>query len=575
MNILPDRPAAAVTLFVTLGVLVHVVPLWNTPNPDVVTAYRYWAADPTPEFMAAVPHAWRDVGAVPLHPVRGFFDYWYPATGRFDIGAFVYFWGMARLVGDAPDAWRFVATLCASTALALIYLLARRLGVQSVVAFGLSAALILSPLGWERAIESELRAMLLMAAALYATVVARRPAAHWFAAAAIVGAILNKETFVSAWVVVGALALWRESAGGRLSRSALLRSLLPHAVGALLLGAFVLGVWSWLPARASYAFEAAGQGRLPVAPFLRSFFSNVLPPPLQVPLGQVALPWGMYADSPITIPAAIVAAAGLMAAALAARGGDVRRALADPRTAAVVGGLVGGLLLHATIYYLTNREVRGYYQTPANVYMALLLGVLATPLWRSVAPALTDAAAPSVRRIGTAVAAAVALALAVPGLHQSLRDSGLHRLEMRTWRSLSDRVARETPVGAHVVIWMSSASGGEGAALIQEMLLRRRYDLVFHFGPLPDAACDRAPDACAQYDAFNEGQAALPSPGHGSAPVVDVHVLKTGTPSGVAPLPAAWSDRLRLLVSAPREFLDRAYLGGRMSDLSVQVTRRT
>jgi hypothetical protein len=238
----------------------------------------------------------------------------------------------------------------------------------------------------------------------------------------------------------------------------------------------------------------------------------------------------------------------------------------DARFALVIAALVIALFFHAIPFYMTSRSVEGRYIAPANFIAAMLIGLVGTPFFRIVVrftvlpfadliynrPAAINFAA----NVSLLVVSIVAL---VPPLDNLMMETAQYRVDMNAWEALNDLVADSAPPHAHVVASFPRPSMGETDALMINLLLRGRYDITYHVGDFPDAACRDTPEYCQSYDDFNALQPPLPQ--GGDLPVVYVNV-SGGKGVHRTDSPASSMVILKRFVRSPCLFLHTRYFAG-------------
>ena len=506
--------------------------------------------------MAAIPPKWYLAHNIPSDLFTLYFKGWYPYTGRFDILTIAYFWGMARLFGDNGDVWRLAGTLSVSLAIALFYLMAIKLRISRGVAWFLALSLFFAPIGWLRGIEAELRAVFFLMLALYLSLASDRWWNTILSAIALAAAVLTKETFLGAWILIPIMIVLRkrrvpDAPTSRLFPS-LLKQLVPHFVAGALVLAFIAYVRATIPVQVDYVFQSSATST-PMSVFVSEAI-RALQPDLTV-LNQI--PWD---KAVIILLMAAVCIRLFWRAQYAVWFNDW-----DTRFALLVAGLLVALFLHAIPFYITSRSIEGRYIAPANFFAALLIGLVGTPFVRMVVhgaffPVMAGvfnrpAAKSLVANLSLLAVTIVALGHPLDSL---MMETAQYRADMTAWGALNDLVAKTAPPHAHVVAFFPSPSMGETDALMVNLLLRGRYDITYHVGDFPDAACQAMPEYCQSYEDFNALQPPLPQGAGG--PVLYVNVASGD--SQRADLPSSLRKTLRLLFRSPGGYLRLRYIEG-------------
>ena len=532
---LPNRVLPALLFFCVLGLIFHFLPTLGVPSPDVISYYRLWAApSDNIQLMAALPPKWHQTHNLPSDPLSLFINGWYPFTERFDFLTIAYFWGMARLFGDNGDVWRLAGTLSVSLAIGFFYLIAIKLRVSRVLAWFLSLSLFFTPIGWLRGIEAEIRAVFFLMMALYLALSSGRWRNSILSSLAMLGAVLTKETFVGAWILIPVMIVYREWADPNAPRLSVLpklvKQLTPHIVAATLIMVFVIFLRLRIPVLVSYVFQSNAK----TLPFLEFSLNYLYALQSDLIFGDL-FSWNRIGLLRIGFLLAVIAFICFLN-----RSGFSRWFKTwDSRFVLVVAGLVIATILHAVPFYLTARSIQGRYVAPAIFYAALLIGLITTPFFRMMIAVFREHLSPyfyrfiALREVYTIASNGLLLILtgiAVAGpLDAILVESMQYRTDMQAWQALNDMVIETAPHGAHIVASFPSASMGETAALLINILLDGRYDLVYHFGDFPEANCLKMPENCLSYAEFNELQPPLPQ--DTNATIMYVNISREGESS--------------------------------------------
>lgn len=561
ISLFPQHPLLALTLFCILGVLVYVVPLWGAPNADLASNYIYLSYPPeNADFWQAIPPYWQEVHYIPLGPVRGFFLEFYPRSERYNFLIYLYLWGMGRWAGSAADIWRLIPALVESLSIGLFYLMALRLKIARPLAILLAVSLFFVPGGFfSYTFSAEFFANLFLMMALYLALFYDGTKTAVISAAAVLSMALFKETYLSNYGLIAAAIVYRwaichSGAGFRHFLRFFWRQITPHAVVLGLLLGFVLVVKSLLPVVASYSFDTTGLPVVTTAKYIDDYLSLLKPP-----LFDFSLFWmAVYAVVVLNAYFARVQTARLSYWALMA-------------------GLALSVVLHAAPYYLTGRYVEGRYIMPGNFLAALLIGVALQPLWDVVQH---EAAALIPQRVKPlsdtwlwqAAWLILVAVLCFSPLEKMLHDAAQYRLDVSTWQRLKNDVLNQTPPNGHLVVNWHSASAGETIALQSELLISHRGDVTYHFGHFPGSECQRLPQSCAEFEAFNALQQPLPAGAVGE--VIEVTVFPEGESAQIVPLPESRWEKLRLLLTSPSELIYRWYAAGKKTYMRYTINRR-
>jgi len=595
---LPSRLIPTLLFFCLVGIALYVLPLWNAPGHDAAEWYRYWAA-PTddPAFWKAMPPYMKQTGYVPAGPLEFYLHGWYPQTERYDILNIISIWWGARLDG-INNGWRAFVVLSAALSLGLLYLMMLKLDVSRSLSMLLVSSLFFLQFGWIQNTQSEPRALPWMMLALYLALTSDRLWAACLGAAAMLVAVLVKETFALPWLLVPALMLYRQWGQSPTSRKVLGRKLvlqlIPHLLAGVLWIAIVLYIRGNYPVTQSYIFTDQKSTLFPVLPYWLEYFQELRP---SLTLGSF-----FFWDKIILL---------LLLALLYAWFFRRQvfwawiRSYTGKRFWLIVGTLLLFILIHPLPYYLAFRFTRGNYVIPANMFAMIVFGLFVTPflrllVWpalRSVMGAITAAMERTLKK-GSAIRSndfakhtsrsiprvaspkggeggrrgisryysadvlfliVVVIAVIEP-LYKTMSDIGEYWAVRVSWKQFTEAVDKAAPPGSHLVIEVPSVSWGEPWALMVHLLASGRYDLVAHLGEYPAWECEYSPSSCQAIDNFNALQPPLPEKGQGTI----TYVSLTGgeRPPLVAPLPKSHLEKLKLLVRSPLAFSRAFFMGG-------------
>lgn len=488
---------------VLLAIIVHWLPNLGVPlHSDTAFIFLLQAASPDDEALtSAIPYGLRAISAYPQNPIEGAIDL-ARQVDRYNLLNFLQFWFTARWAGDNADIWRLVPIVFMGASVGMFINVARQVRVYMPIALILAAWLLLNPLDtWVNYNKSESMGIFFMMAALWAAL--HSGARKWvvISAAFMAAAVLTKEPFLAAWPLVGGLAAYRTLI---LERSTItLRSLseaVPHAVGVI----FVVGVFAAIsltgPNEAGYSTGNSAGASLSAVDFFRTYAENMF----LVPTSELAAP----------LVATLLVVALLI---VASRRVQSRLAVGNAETI-LIATLLIGIALHGAIHFATDREVVGRYVIPANFEMALLAGLVISPVTRITlnnrnyvlaslaglvligvivtagerylaSAALGVVFAVAVfwwlrnerrRAAQVAIIAAIGLWAALPLVDNALSAAGHNRVNQEAWQNFIVTVVREVPDRALITLSIDDPNMLEIAQSLQaHTLLEGRTDLRY------------------------------------------------------------------------------------------------
>lgn len=610
---LPVRPRAVLLLFCLLGLMLHWLPNWGVPlHSDTSFIFRLMAAPPeNRELAGAIPPGFKAFGAYPQSPFSGFIAL-YRNTERFWVVDIVSFWLIAKIAGANADLWRLIPILSLSLAVGLFYLTCLELKIPRSIALLLSLSLLLAPLDiWVDYNKSESRGILFLMLALYLVLKSGRLREAILSATAMLLAVLTKETFLPAWLLIPALILYREwsrpasARPGRVRR--LVRQFIPHAVAVALLAMFVVYLKISFPLASSYVSANIGK-RISLFTFGLGYLRGIKP----VLLNDVVL-------AKVALLALLVALYAWLYHRSHFRA--FAKAYMRKRFLLVISILLVVIVLHAIPYYFTGRVISGRYLVPANFLGALLLGFALTSFYRVIVlPVLQHrwkfilaglllflvwpSSLGSYREIllstillaviagGIGVGhfvtslklrkywadyavVAIALVIVIPHVDGILHNAAQNRVDQTAWQALIDQVAEDAPRRAHIVLNFREPYMVETAySLEANTLLLGRYDLTYHL-LIEDESAYQQDSGYLRYqvDAFNMGRLPLPAEGNGN--VVYVYADREGHSRSGSVAPLSLRERISLLFRSPGNSFKTRYFSAKTPYLNYRISSAT
>lgn len=606
---MPRSPWMVLLLTTLVAILVHAGPNQGVPlHSDTTWIFRMIAAPSGAEISSAIPEGLKAVAAYPQPPWSAFLA-WYRSTGRFNALDFLAFWGVAKVAGSNADLWRLASLAAMGMALGLFVLVALRLEIAPPVVLLLAISLLFSPLSaWVMYSTSEYKGIFLLMLAFYLTLEGRGRWATVGSAVAMSLAVLIKETFVAAWVLVPPLATYRASGALRGGRSRVVahvtRQMASHVLPLAAIALFFAVLRAAVDVNASYLI--ASRGHSAPGQFAAGFLYGLLPKVGGTGSSTIAF-WALAAVVVVGVSWYSTRTGKANCRAVAA--------VANLSRFAVIAALTAAIGLHGALYYVSGRLVTNHYLIPATYEAALLGGILFTGWWRRyvdplgrgargrwtiwvtalltlwialwrrdpfITLVLVLAAAfvllaffRAVRTNGRGYATVLAvIAILVPNVDRALAFAAVNRVDQEAWQGLVMRVAREAPPRAHIILEIKEPLMWETAQSLEaNTILLGRPDLTYHLR-VQDESFLREDSDTARLSAFligkfNEGRAPLP-PGRGAA--LFIRADREGGGRGTPRAPQDLRTQLALLWRSPRGWHWQRYIADRTPYLRYQIS---
>lgn len=529
--------------FCLFGLIIHGLPNLGIPlHSDVTWIYRLQTSHDK-ALERSIPYGMVQWGANPKNLFEACVDR-YQFAGRLSCMDVAALRLIARFADGNGDLWRISYILTMATAVALFYMSMVRLNVPKPIAGLLALGLYFSPLDvWTDHKTAEPRGALFLMLSVYLILSYRTVWASILAAGAMLLAVLTKEPFLASWVVLPSIIYWRDNGviqfSRRWERSGLIIKIAPHFAAFCIFLAFAFGMRATVPKNFDYASFILG----PYPP-ARSFIETYLRSMSPILLAEL---WNVLQ---LAFFGSLLVAFVWIYKRSSLRNLVTRAS--KKHHLVLLAGLLAAIFLHGVIYYVTKRPIVGRYVLPANFLFAMFIGLALTPIYQTIllpfirsswkllvvwsallliwpdhstvrivintlvilVAAIATYILPRILNVESrsalrsSVLAALMVILALPHLDTALHNAAQNRVDQNSWQELVDRVADESPKGAHVVLEFQEPFMIETAmGLEANSLLQGRYDLTYHLEVEDTSAYTRYSGFLrALVDSFNFGR---------------------------------------------------------------------
>lgn len=594
-------------IFLFLGVFFHWFPNLGTPlHSDVSWMFRLQTAK-NENLNSALPVSLREIGAYPNNIVTACRN-WHEFTGRFNCADIAAFRVTARFAGNNADSWRLIYILFLGSAVGLFYLICRKLNMPKLLAFLLSLPLFFAPLDiWTDHKTSEPRAIFFLMLSLYLAIGSQKKYITLILSAlSMLLAVLTKETFALAWILVPVMILWNNYKIGIRNKKELLystfRKIIPHLYALAFLVIFVIYLKISAPLKtAGYVFSPT-KNDMTIFSFFGTYFFQLLPliaqrlwqPLIFFMIASILWIWKYKKDSLKKFLKSYVSTPIVL----------------------LILGIVGVIILHGFAHFFTNRPLDGgRYMLPASWLFLLLIGVVLTPfyyhiflpilkkswkftlaitiflfLWPfqgytrltiNVFVILLLALAsfiyfnrtkfPSNIIWKNLIVIGITAAIILPHIDRILYDSVKKRVDHSAWQSLVHDVAVQTPDNGHVVLLFDEPYMVESASSLEaNTLLMGRYDITYHL-IIEDETIYEKDTGFLKYnvDTFNKERVEIPSGEYGNILYVRAdRKRKKGNNAKIGNI-----ELLKKIFTSPKDFFIYRYKLDRPPYLNYQLSQ--